>query len=114
MPATAVIDRDAFLPYFFNGLTTVRIRPDYLLHSTPNGLPISLAQLREGMHASGASATDLADRENPGGRIYWLDWPRHFDDVLVQRFGADPGPLPDNLSLLAHGTDMDLYRIKRD
>jgi hypothetical protein len=109
MPLTAVIDRDAYLPYLFNGLTTIRMRPEFRLSSTPNGLPITPAQLRDGEHAAPA---DQGDGE--GARIYWLAWPQNFDDVLVQRFGADPGPLPENLELLVHGQDMDLYRIRAE
>ncbi len=109
MPLTAVIDRDAYVPYLFNGLTTIRMRPELRLSSTPNGLPVTPAQLREGEHAAVA---DQGDGE--GARIYWLGWPKSFDDVLIQRFGADPGPLPTNLELLVHGQDMDLYRIRPD
>jgi hypothetical protein len=113
MPLTAVIDRDAFVPYLFNGLTTVRMRPDFQAVSTPNGLPVSPAQLREGMTEPVPRGTGLSDGEGGGGRIYWYSWPKNFDYVLVQRFGYDPGKLPENLLLLARAPDMDLYRIVR-
>jgi len=113
MPLTAVIDRDAFVPYLFSGLTTVRMRPLFRAISTPNGLPISPAQLREGMARPAPDGIELSDGEGGGGRIYWYSWPKTFDYVLVQRFGADAGQLPDNLQLLAHAPDMDLYRIVR-
>jgi hypothetical protein len=113
MPLTAVIDRDAFVPYLFNGLTTVRMRPEFRAISTPNGLPISPAQLRDGMTQPAPEGTDLSDGEGGGGRIYWYSWPKNFDYVLIQRFGYDPGKLPENLHLLVHAPDMDLYRIVR-
>ena len=113
MPLTAVIDRDAFVPYLFSGLTTVRMRPQFRAISTPNGLPISPTQLREGTTEEAPQGSDPSDGEGGGGRIYWYSWPRNFDYVLVQRFGADPGKLPDNLLPLAHAADMDLYRIVR-
>jgi hypothetical protein len=113
MPLTAVIDRDAFVPYLFSGLTTVRLRPEFRAIGTPNGLPISPDQLREGITQPAPEGIDLSDGEGGGGRIYWYSWPKNFDYVLVQRFGADPGKLPDNLHLIAHAADMDLYRIAR-
>ena len=114
MPLTAVIDRDAFVPTLFNGLTTVRMQPAYHDSSTPNGLPVTPAQLREGeFAASPTPGSDLSDLEGGGGRIYWLGWPKNFDFVLVERFGADPGPLPAVLSPIAHSVDMDLYAVER-
>jgi hypothetical protein len=111
MPLTAVIDRDAFVPYLFNGLTTVRMRPEFRATSTPNGLPISPAQLREGMNQP--AGVELSDGEGGGGRIYWYSWPKNFDYVLIQRFGYEPGKLPETLQLVVHAADMDLYRIVR-
>jgi hypothetical protein len=108
MPLTAVIDRDAYVPYLFNGLTTIRMRPELRLSSTPNGLPITPAQLREGQTAPPAERDD-----GEGARIYWLDWPQNFDYVLIQRFGGDPGPLPSNLRRLVQAADMDLYQVVR-
>jgi hypothetical protein len=112
MPLTAVIDRDAYVPYLFNGLTTVRMRPELRLSSTPNGRPITPAQLLAGMNATVPPGVDPGDGE--GARLYWLGWPKNFDFVLVQRFGAEPGALPAVLRPVAHAPDMDLYRISQD
>jgi hypothetical protein len=114
MPLTAVIDSDAFLPTLFNGLTTIRMRPAFKASSTPNGLPVTPAELQAGLHASVQAGVDPSDGEGGGGRVYWLDWPQNFDFVLVQRFGADPGPLPANLVLAVHAKDIDLYRVRSD
>jgi hypothetical protein len=108
MPLVAVIDRDAFVPTLFNGLTTLRIRPAFRFSSTPNGLPVTLAQLWQGF-AAAVPTTDVSDGE--GARLYWLGWPKTFEYVLVQRFGADPGKLPPNLHLLSEAADMDLYQV---
>ena len=108
LPLTAVIDRDAFVPTLFTGLTTVRVRPEYRLSSTPNGLPISPAQLREGM-AQGDDGT--AHGDGLGARYYHFGWPEKFDYVLVQRLGGDPGQLPENLAPVASSGGMDLYRV---
>ncbi len=111
MPMTAVIDRDAFVPYLFSGLTTIRVQPGLRTISTPNGLPLSPSQLLDGLSAAGTTADDPSDGEGGGGRIYWRNWPKNFEYVLVQRFGADPGTLPPNLHLMTHAADMDLYRV---
>jgi hypothetical protein len=110
MPLVAVIDRDAFVPYLFNGLTTVRVRPAFRFSSTPNGLPVTPAQLRDGQAAE-TPATDVGDGK--GARDYWLGWPKNFDYVLIQRFGDDPGKLPTGLHLVAGAADMDLYQVSR-
>jgi len=114
MPLTAVIDSDAFVPILFNGLTTIRMRPAFKLNSTPNGLPVTPAKLRAGLHGSVPAGVDPSDGEGGGGRVYWLGWERNFDFVLVQRFGADPGPLPANLVPVAHSRNLDLYRVRAD
>jgi hypothetical protein len=111
MPLTAVIDRDAFVPTLFSGLSTVHIQPAYRLASTPNGLPVTPAQLWQGFRHEEEAGRDIGN--GLGARLYHFGWPAKFDFVLVQRFGRDPGPLPPNLDLLVHEADMDLYRILR-
>ncbi len=109
MPLVAVIDRDAFVPTLFNGLTTVHVRPAFRLSSTPNGLPITPAQLWEGLSHADPPGPEAGD--GFGARLYHFGWPQKFDFVLVQRFGFDPGPLPRNLTLVSHAPDMDLYSV---
>jgi hypothetical protein len=111
MPMAAIIDRDAFVPYFFNGLTTVHLQPALRAAGTPNGFPVTVAQLWDGLGKTDQGTTRLNDGSGAGAAIYWLGWPAKFDYVLVQRFGGDPGTLPPNLALLAHGQDSDLYRV---
>ncbi len=109
MPLVAVIDRDAFVPYFFNGLSTVHLRPELRLSSTPNGMPISPDELRAGA----ALPDDRVERGNGlGARLYERGWPGKFDYVLVQRYGADPGPMPTSLTLALRSADLDLYRVQ--
>ena len=111
MPLVAVIDRDAFVPIFFNGLTSVRMRPDFLRSSTPNGFPVTPAQLAATRQSHDEGTARLNDGEGAGASIYWLGWPQKFGYVLVQSFGTEPGPLPANLALVAADRDMSLYRI---
>ena len=109
MPLVAVIDRDAFVPYFFNGLSTVHMRPEMRLSSTPNGLPISPDELRAGA----ASPDDGVERGNGlGARLYERGWPGKFDDVLVQRYGTEPGQMPADLVLTLRSANLDLYRVQ--
>jgi hypothetical protein len=109
LPLVAVIDRDAFEPSFFTGLTTVRVQPAYRNASTPNGLPITMAQLWEGL-ATPDDGTDHDDGQ--GARLYHFGWPGKFDYVLVERYGNDPGKMPGNLALVVQGEDIDLYAVK--
>ncbi len=110
MPLMAVIDRDAFVPTLFTGLTTVRVRPAYRASSTPNGLPVSPAQLWQGLADRGGAELD----DGQGARLYHFGWPHAFDYVLVNHYGSNVGPLPNNLRAIAHLPDMDLYRIASD
>ena len=108
MPLVAVIDRDAFVPHIFNGLTTIRVNPDYQSSSTPNGLPISIAELRAGA----SLADDHVERgDGQGARLYFRGWPGKFDFVLVQHYGVGLDALPDVLRLVQHGDGIDLYEV---
>ena len=105
MPLVAVIDRDAFVPYLFNGLTTVQVNGAYRLSSTPNGLPISPTQLMEGA----ANPDDGREHgDGLGARLYYPGWPAKFDDVLVQ---GGMEHVPDVLRLVGRGEGMALYRV---
>ena len=112
MPLVAVIDRDAFVPTLFSGLSTVHVRPQYRMSSTPNGLPITPAQLAEGDAESDVPGAERGDGAG-GGRLYHFGWRQKFDYVLVQHFGGPAPHLPLGLSLTAQAPDMDLYRIAR-
>ncbi len=110
LPMVAVIEHDAFVPYFFSGLATVHITSAWRAASTPNGFPVTLDQLRQGVQATDIPGHDLPD--GPGGaRLYQLGWPAKFTHVLVQHYGLDAGPLPGNLMACAHTAGLDLYRV---
>ena len=108
MPLVAVIDRDAFVPYIFSGLTTIQVNPAFRLSSTPNGLPISLEQLR-----AGAAAADdgVEHGDGQGARLYFRGWPGKFDYVLIQAQSDDIGAVPAVLAPVAHGPGLGLYRV---
>jgi len=111
IPNLAVIDRDAFVPTFFSGVSTVHIRPSYRASSTPNGFPITPAQLWDGMNKTDRPGIDVSDGPG-GGRLYHFGWPAKFDHVLVERMGLDAGRLPPNLTLLASTANFELYAIR--
>ena len=111
LPMVATIERDAFLPLLFTGLTTVRVRQPYRAASTPNGFPILPEQLRAGAVLDD-DGVERGDGE--GARLYYFGWPHKFDYVLVYDFGADPGPLPPNLTLRARTRNIALYEIRRE
>jgi hypothetical protein len=109
MAMVAVIDRDAFVPYLFTGASAVRLRPAMAQAGSSNGGPITMADLTGGMDQA-----DPSGGEAPfglGGQVYWWHWPQKFDYVLIEHFGADPGPAPDTLRLVARDGIADLYRI---
>ncbi len=111
MPLVAVIDRDALVPYLFNGLTTVRMMPAYLRSSTPNGLPISPDELRAGA----ALPDDGVERgDGQGARSYFRGWPGKFDFVLVQHYNVGISAVPAMLQPVRSGEGLDLYRVVRN
>jgi hypothetical protein len=109
IPMVAVIDRDAFEPSLFTGLTLVHTRAAMTMSSSPGAPPIGLSALKDGLaHKDRADAPAFF---NFGARVYWYDWPDKFDDVLIMHFG-DPTPgLPPMLHRIAASPIADLYRI---
>jgi hypothetical protein len=111
MPLLAVIDRDAFVPYLFTGLTTVHLRPGYSGIGTPQGGPVTLRQMNDDL-AGHPPTLSFAERRE-GLRIYWHDWSHTFDYVLLEHFFAPvPAGLPKNLVAVALSDDVGLYRIE--
>ncbi len=110
MPLVAVVDRDAFVPYLFTGLTTVHMRPAYLGSSTPQGGPVTLQALNDDLAGRAPKLSFVEQRE--GLRIYWHHWRDTFDYLLVEHFNAKlPANLPGNLVPVAFGEDVALYKI---
>jgi hypothetical protein len=110
MPLLAVIDRDAFVPTLFTGLTTVHTRPGFAAVSTPQGSPTTLSRLSSDLAGAAPALTPVEQRE--GLKIYWHDWPENFDYLLVEHFyAAAPAMLPDHLRPAAHTQNLDLYKI---
>lgn len=107
---TAVIDRDAFVPFLFSGLLIVNPRAAMQDSSSPHGEPVRVRDLFAGLSPG---AIGLKKDDGQGRRLYWLGWPRKFDYVLLQHYGAPPGALPSNLKPVATSRTVNLYRVER-
>lgn len=107
----AVIDRDAFVPFLFTGLTAVRPALALQASSTPHGSPLRLSDLTDGLGRRDDPAGETGD--GAGRRIYWMGWETKFDYVLIQHFGSRSTALPANLRLVSTSSVADLYKIER-
>jgi hypothetical protein len=111
MPALAVIDRSAFIPYLFTGWTPVRPTPRNAVISESQGKPATPAEL----------AASAAPRQRSGavphsvlGELrHWRNWPNTFDFVLWINVSHEPPVLADRLQLWASGSFFRIYRIAR-
>jgi hypothetical protein len=74
--------------------------------------PLTLAQLDQG--ADRDALRLLRSKPQQGAkRMYWADWPDHFDAVLFVHWGrSDPSLRPDLLTPIARGSFFDLYRLR--
>jgi hypothetical protein len=108
IPAMAVIDRGAFLPYLFTGFMTVQPTAAVRDASTPSGRPLDAAELDEGLTHPDTPGATIPDGR--GGRIYWYGWREKFDFLLVQH-AAHRSPLPACLQPVAMSEVADLYKI---
>jgi len=109
-PLLAVIDREAFVPTLFTGLSTVEPSRAMRASATPNGAPYpDLAQLVAGYQKLDDPNSDIPS--GFGGRVYWLGWERKFDYVLVLHYGRRPNALPGHLRLVDSSEVADLYEI---
>ena len=110
MPMMAVIERNAFVPYLFTGITTVHVRQAYAAQSTPQGKPMSVAQLADDLAGRTPSLTFVERRE--GIKLYWHDWVNRFDYLLIEHFHAPlPAKLPAHLKPVAQTAELTLFQI---
>jgi hypothetical protein len=106
VPALAIIDRSAFIPYLFTGWTTVAPAPRNAGLFVAAGGPLTPEQF--------AASPAIAQRDVYGEKAYWRDWQRHFDFLLWFDFGAAPrlpGDAP--LTVAARDGDITLYRVAK-
>jgi hypothetical protein len=112
MPLMAVIERDAFVPYLFTGVTTVHVTPAYERQSARFGNPTTLARLTDDLAGRASSLSSIEARE--GVKFYWHDWVNRFDYLLVEHFHAPvPASVPGPLKLVAQTAELELFEIKK-
>jgi hypothetical protein len=112
MPTLAIIDRSAFVPYFFTGWTPVRPNPRNAGIAQTQSRLMTPADLVESASPDWwPPAADWPDRM--GEMPYWRDWPKTFDFVLWIDFAPQPALLPDRLQPWASGSFFRIYRVIR-
>jgi hypothetical protein len=113
LPALAIIERDAYLPYLFkHPMMPVKGSPARRATDTPVGQPITLSALIEGADPA-HGAQFLGTPVTMGIHNYWGGWPDHYDYAIEFSFGARPA-LPKQLDLVKSGTFFNIYRIQND
>lgn len=111
LPALAVIERDAYLPYLFKyPLMPVGAARKLRAIDTPHGHTIELSELIEAVDAVKGPAM-LGTPSDMGSRNFWGDWPRHYDYAIELSFGARPA-LPAQLELVKSGLIFNIYQIR--
>jgi hypothetical protein len=111
MPMLAIIDRSAFVPYFFASWTPVRFNARNAALFQTQGRLLTPSELVESAAPEWhPSRPDWPDRL--GEMPYWLNWPKKFDYVLSIDFSRTAIPLA-NLQPWASGSFFEIYRIDR-
>jgi hypothetical protein len=112
LPALAVIERDAYLPYLFKPpMLPVHASPELSAIDTPVGQPTTLEELLAGADpVSGAKSSGVPVRM--GMHDYWENWPAHYEVAVELSFGARP-VLPKQLKPLRTGGFFNIYTIEK-
>jgi hypothetical protein len=107
LPCLVIIERSSLCSIAFaHPLQQVLYvkEPHHAIAGGYNDDPIPLSELLVTPQRSTAS---------PSGRIYWTDWPSHYDYVYLISVTEHANPAPDRLDLLYDGDRLQLYRVKR-
>jgi hypothetical protein len=110
MPALAVIERSAFLPYLFKGHVGIHAAAAVQEIDTPTGTPISRSMLEEGIDPR-TSQFPLGYPINSYIRAFWTGWPAHYDYVVAIRFANEENPAPAYLRRIWRGSFFDIYDV---
>jgi hypothetical protein len=112
VPALAVIDRSAFIPYLFTGLTTIVPAQRNVGLFTATGGPLKLPDLARGKTAN--PATMVTDPPDVVPRVpYWDNWPANFDYVVSIEAGPPSLTELGILDPVAVGSFFGIYRVAR-
>ncbi len=111
----AVLERGAFVPSVFTYASAQPLRSaDHNLHIDPV-LParwLSTALLLSGQDAT-ASAEMVAEASANGEHPFWVDWPNHFDYVVVFSYGPKEDLAMEHLLRLHSDPRFDIYQVRR-
>jgi len=111
MPALAVIDRSAFIPYLFTELTTIEPAERNSGLSTV-GTPVPPDVLYGDWRRPTRQMPLLCGKPPAFADIrYAEDWQHKYDYVLWIDFGQPPQSPPENLNPAARGSFFTLYRV---
>lgn len=110
LPALAVIERSAFLPYLFTGHVGIHAASGVQLLDTPTGIPLSRILLQDGIDPV-SSMFPLGYPINRYVSAYWTGWPEQYDYVVSIRFANEANPAPAYLQLVRRGSFFDIYRV---
>jgi hypothetical protein len=113
MAEFAVIDAHAFTPLLFTtkGQHIIRVQPPYERYAAASA-----------MQGSPPDLTELPKLARPDGRRdpvlenaypYLIDYPCHFDKIVLIQGKGPPGTLPDGLTLAHKGSFFSIYDIER-
>jgi hypothetical protein len=111
LPALAVIDRNAFLPYLFTFTTPILFTPHNSAVREMYGRLLLPSELIESAAGRPLPAPVWPYRAPDSPR--WIDWAKEFDFVVWLDFAQSRGPVPENLAPWAGGSFFEIYRIKR-
>lgn len=106
----AVIERSVFMPTLFTGHISVDAAPARQAINTSVGTPVSPDFLKADADPA-TSHFPLGYRFSRYIRIYWTDWPRHFDYALSIRFANEYNPDPRYLKAIDRRSFFDIYRV---
>ncbi len=115
MVSLAVIDRSVFTPMLFTNRAAQPVQASAAMAhlDVPYGRPVWPTALRIG--ADPERKDELAGQQRLGdARLYWEDWPKHYDYVLFVHLGLDENPMPEILSPVETGSFFDIYKIIKD
>jgi hypothetical protein len=111
----AVLERGAFVPSLFTYTSAQPLRSaDQHLHIDPvfPARRVTTALFLAGIDPEASarlSARAAAHQEMP----FWINWPAHFDFVVLQRYAYDPTPLPNVLVPVYTSAYFDIFQIRR-
>lgn len=116
MSLITIIERAVFVPFLFTNPTILPVhvaeRNRFLDIIGPAHQRIQVSALVRSADPEKA-AEERRQHHIPGGTVYWANWPKNFDYVLITHFSTNENPLPERLEKVHEGSFFDLYKVIR-